>query len=450
LDNNNIYDVLNVGFGPAGIALAVAIKDQEETTGETIDWKTLFLEKASNSTWQPEMLLPETNIQHHFLRDFATPRNPRSRYTFINYLKEKNRIFSFGHIGGIPGRIEWSDYVSWVAEQVCENTQYNREVVEVQPLLENSKKVKFVKVVARNTLNNEFEEYIAKNIILSSGRKPNIPHQFKKLLDYPNLFHATQFKSQVSKLNKNENYTFTVIGSGQNAIEIILYLANEYPDSKIYSINRNAGFRLYDLGHFSNEVYFPEFTEYFYSLPKSKRTELLEEIWHTNYGAVDHDVSHSLYWKVYEESILGKKRIRVAKCTEVVDVTYNDSKYELFLKDRYSGKSNKIFSDVVILCTGFKEEKIPSLLDPLREYLCVDENGDLIISRDYQLKTDEEFLPNIFVNGLTEKTHGISDAASFSMMALKAQRILDRLNIIYGKKTEIETEVYFNDFVSHL
>lgn len=425
-----MYDIIGLGFGPAGIALATAIKDDEELNGAPIGkWSTMFLEKQLNSDWQPEMLLPNTDIQHHFFRDFATPRNPRSRFTFANYLKEKDRIFSFGLIGGNPGRIEWSDYVRWVAEQVSENTLYSSEILSVEPIYESGQ-VDRVKVLAKDLISNQNKEFEAKNIVLSTGRRANVPPLFQDQL-CSDIFHSSKFKSNMKKLDKEKNHTFTVVGSGQNAIEIILKISEEYPDSKIYSINRNTGFRQYDLGHFSNEVFFPKFTSYYYSLPKSGRMNLLKEMAFTNYSSVDADVSHALYWKVYEENILGKNRIHVTKCSEITGVKRDNDGYRLNITDKYSSSSQEIYTDKIILCTGFKEEKLPYMLEPLRSHLLTDEEGDLVVTRNYQLETREDFLPNIFVNGLTEKTHGIGDSASFTMMAVKAQKILDKLNKIH-------------------
>src|SRR5699024_8678301 len=139
-----------------------------------------------------------------------------------------------------------------------------------------------------------------KNLVLNSGRKPFIPNAFKgKTGD--KVIHASKFKSSIKNINKDDNPTFTVVGSGQNAVEIILYLTKKFPNSKINSVIRHTGFRLYELGHFTNEVFFPDFTNYFYSLKQENRDKLFEQIKHTNYSAVDDDVSEELYWKVYED-----------------------------------------------------------------------------------------------------------------------------------------------------
>ncbi|WBX80298.1 SidA/IucD/PvdA family monooxygenase [Virgibacillus salarius] len=51
------YDVVGVGFGPAGIALETAIRDMEDINNKSV-YKRVFLEKNNDSAWMPEMLLP--------------------------------------------------------------------------------------------------------------------------------------------------------------------------------------------------------------------------------------------------------------------------------------------------------------------------------------------------------------------------------------------------------
>ena len=423
----DIYDIIGLGFGPAGIALAVAMEDADECHAKPDGLRSLFIEQAVDSAWQADMLLPGTNIQHHFLRDFATPRNPRSRFTFANYLKEKGRLFAFGLLGDSPGRIEWADYVQWVASQVAHRALYLHRVVSVEPVRqEDGPEINLVRVVAKDLVEGNTKEFYARNITLCTGRKPNIPPRFADLVG-PRVFHSHYFKTHVRTIRPETNPTFAVIGSGQNAIEIILNLADNYPGSKIYSINRNSGFRLYDLGHFSNQVFFPEEVEYYYSLPKEARHKLFEEVRLTNYSSVDFDVSRALYWRVYEEGISGNNRINILKRVAVSDISQEGQRYHIRLQDIYKSCQTEIDADVVVLCTGFVEVQVPPYMEQLLPYLSFDADGDLEVTRDYEVRTDERLKVGVFLNGLTERTHGISDATSFSMMALKAQKIFERL-----------------------
>lgn len=70
----------------------------------------------------------------------------------------------------------------------------------------------------------------------------------------------------------------------------------------------------------------------------------------------------------------------------------------------------------------------------MKKYFNYNKNNSLKVSENYKVDTKSNVKANIYLNGLTEKTHGIGDAASFTMMATKAQRILDSMNNITSMK----------------
>ncbi|MFA1678202.1 SidA/IucD/PvdA family monooxygenase, partial [Rhizobium mongolense] len=53
------FDILGIGFGPSNIALAIAL---EELGGGT---SSHFIERATSSRWQPNMLLTGSDIQNN-------------------------------------------------------------------------------------------------------------------------------------------------------------------------------------------------------------------------------------------------------------------------------------------------------------------------------------------------------------------------------------------------
>src|SRR5262249_58188395 len=113
-----MYDLVGIGFGPANISLAIALEEMGWTGS------VLFLERQPGPSWQPQMLLDGTDIQHHPLRDFVTPRNPRSRYGFLSFLKSEGRLFDFLNLG-IPFalRKDYAAYIGWVARQLHPSVQ---------------------------------------------------------------------------------------------------------------------------------------------------------------------------------------------------------------------------------------------------------------------------------------------------------------------------------------
>src|SRR5215208_8142900 len=144
----DVYDILGVGFGPANLALAICLEEEAEEGRR--DLKRLFLEIKPRAVWHPGMLLEDSLIQISVLKDLATVRNPRSRFTFLNYLKTQGRLFEFLNLRDLfPTRIEFNDYLRWVAGELEQRVRYGREVLAVEPV-EGDGEVRLLRVTCRD------------------------------------------------------------------------------------------------------------------------------------------------------------------------------------------------------------------------------------------------------------------------------------------------------------
>ncbi|KAK4703150.1 hypothetical protein P7C70_g3069, partial [Phenoliferia sp. Uapishka_3] len=168
---DDIYDVLGIGFGPSGLALAIATAEsnnsllalsprpartpttfsslgglqaatgyksslnepdredrateiEELDEGSELKRRTLkvcFVERFEEFKWHPGMMIPGSKMQISFLKDLATLRDPTSSYTFLSYLHSlsPSRLLSFISLSTFsPSRREFSDYMSWAANKV--------------------------------------------------------------------------------------------------------------------------------------------------------------------------------------------------------------------------------------------------------------------------------------------------------------------------------------------
>src|ERR1017187_8920162 len=111
------HDALGIGFGPANLALAIAIEEaKQENSMAPLDVR--FIEAGVDPVWQGGMLLGGSDIQNHPARDLVTLRNPRSHYTFFNYLHQVGRIVEHLNLPGeFPLRSEYADYIRWARRQ---------------------------------------------------------------------------------------------------------------------------------------------------------------------------------------------------------------------------------------------------------------------------------------------------------------------------------------------
>lgn len=413
--SDSLTDVLCIGFGPAGVALACAVEDARETDAPLGRLSIRYLEAARDTQWHRELLLAGTDINHHVFRDLVTPRNPQSRFSFAMYLKARGRMFDFGLLGRPASRHEWSDYIAWVAGQVNGSAQFNTPVTDILPVMREGR----LYAVRVQTPTGCFS---TRHVVLSSGSTPRIPENFLPLLG-PRLFHTSQFLTRLAAFGEDLPKRWLVLGSGQSASESVLELIGRDSRLEVHSVHRSAGFKLTQLGQFPNRVFAPDHVDYFHSLAPAARHRFLDWSRSTNYAGIDPDESQKLFSIVYEDRIAGRQRLHSHVYRVVTDIQPSGDGYRVVLTDTFSQHSETLEVDAVVLGTGYQQHLVPPLLSNLQPWLKTDLDGGLLIDRDYGLATQEACDVRIWVNGLSERSHGISDSQSFSLMALRAERI---------------------------
>lgn len=235
-----LYDLICVGFGPASLAIAIALRDRHTTA------RVLFLERQAQFAWHAGMILPGSRMQISFIKDLATLRNPRSEFTFTNYLHQKNRLVAFTNLGTfLPLREEYNDYMSWCASHFDDYVRYGQECISVAPAGGASgRPVTSWEVTSRDIGSGEVLRLAARHVVIAVGGKPKIPNAFPSPLD-PRIIHSSGYSTQVPKLlsDNNKAYRIAVIGAGQSAAEIFNDIHSRYPNSKSQLIIKGSALR---------------------------------------------------------------------------------------------------------------------------------------------------------------------------------------------------------------
>jgi L-ornithine N5-oxygenase len=126
-----MYDLVCVGFGPAQLATAIANRESKKPA------KVLFLERKAAFSWYPDAHTSRTRMETPFMYDLATVRNPRSAFTYVNYLLARKRLIEFANSDRLnPLRAEFEDYLRWCAEQFGDHVRYGNEVLKIVPEVE--------------------------------------------------------------------------------------------------------------------------------------------------------------------------------------------------------------------------------------------------------------------------------------------------------------------------
>jgi L-ornithine N5-oxygenase len=423
------YDVVGVGFGPANLALAVCLEEEAEEPGGR-DLARLFLESKPRSVWHPGLLLEDSLIQISVLKDLATVRNPRSYFTFLNYLKAKGRLFEFLNLRDLfPTRIEFNDYLAWVAGELRERVRYGREVVGVEPVTgAGGDTVELLRVVTRNLATGMSEELLTRNLVLATGGTPCAPPGIA-LTPGGRAFHASEFLHRMRKdfPDKQARYRFVVVGSGQSGAELFFYLVNHYPNAEVTAAIRRYAYKPVDDSDFTNEIFFPQMVDYLYELPDEKRQLVLDQCRDVNYAVVDMALIRRIYRCLYQEKVEGKERARIRPFLHLTGLDERPESVVASFEHLIAEQPLQIEADAVVVATGYSWKREHPLLASLSPYIARSPKGAYKMERDYRLTTEPGFLPRLYLQGFAEDTHGASEPV-LSLLPIRAGDIVKSIS----------------------
>jgi L-ornithine N5-oxygenase len=250
--NAETYDLICVGFGPASLAIAIALHDARKAQAalpglsnlRDAPPRVLFLERQEAFGWHSGMLLPGAKMQISFVKDLATMRDPRSHFTFLNYLHKKGRLAQFTNLDTfLPRRIEYADYMTWCASHFEDVVQYGQEVSEVTAMAQGGSQVTGWRIEARDVKTRTSQYFSARNIVLATGGKPQIPPPFPE--HHERVIHSSNYRHAIGRAlpDRAAAYNIAVVGSGQSSAECFHNLQSRYPNSKTRLLIRGSALR---------------------------------------------------------------------------------------------------------------------------------------------------------------------------------------------------------------
>lgn len=243
-----LHDLVAVGFGPASLAIAIALSDALDEDGK-IDGREVgvrFLEKQNRFAWHAGMLLPGSRMQISFIKDLATLRDPRSEFTFLNYLKRHGRLVQFSNLGTfLPSRAEFEDYMKWCAGHFADVVEYGEEVLHIFADQAGglSSKVDSFSVVSRDIESGKNSIRRARNVVVAIGGIPYVPAPFPA--NDARVIHSSHYSSRVPAIlpDPQSDHSIAIVGGGQSAAEIFHDLHQRFPQSRTTLILRDRALR---------------------------------------------------------------------------------------------------------------------------------------------------------------------------------------------------------------
>ncbi|TSB45235.1 lysine N(6)-hydroxylase/L-ornithine N(5)-oxygenase family protein [Alkalicoccobacillus porphyridii] len=406
-------DIMGIGLGPFNLGLATLIEEGTELT-------SYFVDKQSSLQWHPGMLIEMTDLQVPFIADLVTFANPKSEFTFLNYLHEQGRLYAFYYFNrfDIP-RKEYNAYLQWVASKLL-TCQFNIHVDDVSYDTENE--VYHVSCTDRQT--KETFAVHTRHLVMGTGTVPAIPGKFKEKMS-ANCIHSSEYLPYEKELKKATS--ITVVGSGQSAAEIFydLLYAQEDHGYELSWFTRSAGFFQMEEGKLGIEMFSPDFTEYFHQLPYSARKEALPRLEGIRNG-VQVKTLKNIYDLLYHRSI-GQKRspAKIRPTSELKEIKEQPTKVQLTFHQWQTNASFEHQTEKLVLATGYKPN-LPEWFLRMSDEMQWESETEFAVELDGRVSFKDKRQGQIFALTNVVHAHGTS-ATNLALAVQRNQRIIHYL-----------------------
>ncbi|WP_327177348.1 SidA/IucD/PvdA family monooxygenase [Streptomyces sp. NBC_01335] len=404
------FDLIGIGTGPANLSLAALSEPFPEIRSQFLDAKPEF-------RWHPGLMLPDSQLTVTYFRDLVTLVDPRSRFSFLNFLVETGRAFRFLEANGMScSRREFEQYFQWAAEQLP-SLQWGKRVESVS-LTDDGFQVTSEGGATRT----------ARNLVLGSGAEPRLP-DFAKPFEGERVVHSSNLTVTRPEWKGRR---VLVVGSGQSGAEVVNHLIsdeNNLPASLTWTSSR-IGFQPLDDSPFTNEWFSSTYVGYFNGLPAARRAEIIREQQDAGGDGITDELLGSVYRRLYhlDHVLRSELRHQLLASRRAVGLEQHGSEIVVDLHDVNRGDVERLPVDLVIFCTGY-HNPVPGYLKPIQDQLSI-EDGAFQVRPDYSLELDTPGDHRIYVQGFAQSSHGIND----TLLSLASWRSARIVNSVLGRE----------------
>jgi lysine N6-hydroxylase len=417
------HDLVGIGIGPFNLSLA-ALAD-----GVHGGLATAFYEQRPAFHWHPGLLIEGATLQVPFLADLVTLADPASPWSFLNYLRSRDRLFPFYfaerfHIQ----RAEYDDYCRWVSDSLT-GMHFGHQVDAVRWNPERSLfEVDFTQLDAEGEAEALGRAY-TRHIALGIGTEPYVPEPLRPLADAPTVpvIHSADYLDNRERLLAAEH--ITIIGSGQSGAEVFLDLLRARPAGaeKIHWLARTEAFAPMEYSKLGLEHFTPDYTRYFHALPEQTRDALVPRQWQLHKG-IDADTIAAIHDELYRRTLNGGWPDAVL--TPGVSVRtagrVATTKVELHIEHTQQSTRSRLTTDAVVLATGYRERSLDRMLAGLDPHMRRDAAGRPRIDDQFRLLLDSSVTGSVYVQNAERHTHGVG-APDLGLAAWRSASILNSL-----------------------
>ncbi|MET9884928.1 SidA/IucD/PvdA family monooxygenase [Streptomyces sp. NPDC006430] len=420
------HDFIGIGLGPFNLGLACLTAPIGELDG-------LFIETKPHFEWHAGMFLDGAHLQTPFMSDLVTLADPTSPFSFLNYLKEKDRLFSFYiRENFYPLRTEYNDYCRWAADRL-DNVRFSTSVTKVG----YDERTGLYEVHT-----DRGEIHLARRLVLGTGTPPFVPPACAGLGG--DFTHNSAYVQNKAELQQKKS--ITLIGSGQSAAEIYYDLLSEI-DAYGYQLNwvtRSPRFFPLEYTKLTLEMTSPEYVDYFHALPEETRYRL-ESQQKNLFKGIDGELINAIFDLLYQKKVTSPGPVPTTLLTNtalnsaVYDTTTGT--YALGLRQEEQERDFTLTTEGLVLATGYRYT-LPEFLSPIRDRLNFDGHGRPDAARNYSIDVTGR---EVFLQNGTVHNHSIT-SPDLGMAAYRNAYIVGE--ILGREHYKVEKSIAFQQFAA--
>lgn len=386
--NDTIYDFIGIGIGPFNLSLACLTAPLNEING-------LFLDQNPGFDWHTGMMLESAHLQTPFMADLVTLADPTSRFSLLNYMKQKGKLYSFYiRESFFLMRKEYNQYCQWACSQL-DNLRWNTRV-EYASYDEGRACYQLHTV---DTRSGERRTWLTRKLVLGTGPVSWLPECSRPLRD--RVVHSSDYLVNKAKLQAQRS--ITVLGSGQSAAEIFYDLLSDIDqyDYQLNWITRAPRFYPLEYTRLTLEMTSPEWIDYFHALPPDKRDQLNAS--HKNlFKGINSSLINDIYDLMYIKQLDGDLKVRLFTNSALTGLRrLPNDELELSLHQREQDQHYTRRTEGMVMATGYHYQS-PQFIEGIASRLRWDEKGRYDVQRNYSIDRHNA----VFVQNAELHTHG--------------------------------------------
>lgn len=403
MTQQDTFDVVGVGIGPANLSLAALLAGETGLTATFVDRKPAF-------DWHAGLMVPDAQMQVNFLKDLVTPVDPTSPFSFLAFLVDNRRLYRLLVTGRnrVPRR-EFEQYCRWTAERL-RSLRFGVSVKGVEWDGE---------AFAVHTSDGPLR---ARNVVSGTGLTPLLP-ACAAGHDERRVFHASRLLDVPRDFGGSR---VAVVGGGQSGAEVVHYLLHlPYRPASIVWGSRRPNLLPLDDSPFVDELFTPNYSRYFHGLPPARRHRLVEQQRMASDG-VSVELLEAIYRRLYDLEVLdGAGR----QCHILTD-------HHLDAIERTAGALRTVWTgaagqppmtrtvDHVVCATGYRQD-LPEPLHGLRDRIALHQDRP-VVRADFSLEWDGPAANRIYVQNAARHEFGVADP-NLSLLAWRSATIANSL-----------------------